>query len=118
MSESKMHSGGCHCGNVRYEVEADVGSGMECNCSICSKKGSLLTFVKADKFKVTGEDAQTEYLFNKHKIHHLFCKTCGVQSYARGNMPDGSPMVAINLRCVDGIDLATVKVKQFDGKSL
>jgi hypothetical protein len=119
MTEAKLHAGGCHCGKVRYEVNAAVDSAMGCNCSICGKKGSLLTFVGEDAFTLkSGDDALTDYQFNKHNIHHTFCRTCGVTSFARGVGPDGKKMVAINVRCLDDFDLDAVKVKMFDGKSL
>jgi hypothetical protein len=111
------HTGGCHCGAVRYEVRAPITDVISCNCSICSKKGALLTFVPADQFTLLeGEDSLREYRFNKQIIQHLFCTTCGVSSFARGVGPKG-PMVAINARCVDDIDLDALNVKPFDGKS-
>lgn len=116
------HTGGCHCGAVRYEVDIDLTQPLtECNCSICGKSGSRLAFVPAGQFKLlSGEGSQADYLFHKKHIHHLFCRTCGVRSYASGATPDGGTMYAINVRCLDDIDLeATAKnVKMFDGKSL
>jgi hypothetical protein len=118
MSEAKTYSGGCHCGKVRYEVTTDLATVLQCNCSICSKKGHLLTFVPADAMKLqSGADDVTDYQFNKHVIHHLFCKTCGIGSYANGKGPDGKAMFAINVRCLDGVDISTLKLTQFDGKS-
>ncbi len=113
-----LHTGGCQCGKVRYEVEADITEVMACNCSRCGRLGSLLTFVPTSKFKLLkGEGAMTEYQFNRHNIHHLFCSTCGIQSFARGKRPDGTEMVAINARCVDDIDLDKLTVKKIDGRS-
>ena len=120
MSEQK-HLGGCHCGKVRYEVAVDLDKEvMACNCSMCGRKGTLLTFVGADKFKlIQGENDLTDYLFNKEHIHHLFCSTCGVTSFCRGNsMKTGQPMIAVNSRCLDDVNLETLKIKHFDGKSL
>jgi hypothetical protein len=118
MSETKTYSGGCHCGKVRYQVQADLGSGViSCNCSMCGRAGTLLTFVPASQFTLlSGEEVLTDYLFNKHVIHHLFCRVCGIKSFARGSGKDGSPTVAINARCLDDVDLAQLKVKQYDGK--
>ncbi len=114
----KTYTGGCHCGNVRYEIEAEIDKVMQCNCSICHKKGHLLTFVTADKFHLKkGEDAVTDYLFNKKHIHHMFCSTCGVGSFSRGIRPDGVPMVAINVRCLDDVDVFAFPVKHVDGKN-
>jgi hypothetical protein len=118
MSEAKTYQGGCHCGNVRYEATTDLGMVVSCNCSICSKKGTLLTFIEPSAMKVlSGEGEQSVYHFNKHVIDHLFCKTCGVTSYATGKRPDGKPMVALNVRCLEGVDLATLQTTQHDGKS-
>ena len=84
---SVLHTGGCHCGAVGYEVETDLEGLVECNCSHCYRKGLVLGFVSPDAFRVTADGPQTEYLFNTHKITHLFCETCGVQSFARGTAP-------------------------------
>jgi hypothetical protein len=112
------HTGGCQCGKVRYEVQADINEVMACNCSRCGRLGSLLTFVPASSFKLLkGDGATTEYQFNRHNIHHLFCSTCGIQSFARGKRPDGAEMVAVNVRCVDDIDLDKLTVKKIDGRS-
>ena len=118
MSEAKTYEGGCHCGKVRYRVTTDLSKVIECNCSICSKRGHMLTFVEPDKFEsLSGEDSLTDYQFNKHVIHHKFCKVCGINSYADGTRPDGKPMVAINVRCLDGVDPWKVETTKFDGKS-
>jgi hypothetical protein len=118
MSELQSYQGGCHCGRVRYEVKMDLaGPVLACNCSMCGKVGSLLSFVPASQFTLrSGEDALTDYQFNKHVIHHVFCKVCGIKSFARA-AKDGQPMVAINTRCLDGVDVGTLKVQNFDGKS-
>jgi hypothetical protein len=118
MPEEKTYEGGCHCGKVRYKVASDLTPVIECNCSICSKKGTLLTFVGEPAFELlSGKDALSEYQFNKHVIHHLFCSTCGVTSFSRGKKPDGTAMVAINVRCLDGVDLRSLQITPFDGKS-
>jgi hypothetical protein len=119
MSEKETYTGSCHCGKVRYEVTTDLASVVSCNCSICSRVGHLLTFVPPEQFSLrAGEDAQKDYQFNKKNIHHLFCSTCGVRSFGHGKGPDGRPMYSINVRCLEGVDLNALKVKQFDGKSL
>jgi hypothetical protein len=116
MSE-RAWSGGCHCRKVRYEVSVDASKGIACNCSMCGKKGTILAFVPEAAFALkSGEDNLTDYQFNKHAIHHLFCKTCGVTSFARGKKPDGTAMVAINLRCLDDIELDTIAVQQVHGR--
>ena len=113
------YKGGCHCGRVRYEVTLDMSKPvLACNCSMCSKKGTLLTFAPAGDFKLqAGEDGLTSYHFNKKVIDHLFCSTCGVTSFARGKKPDGTAMVAVNARCLDGVDPQKLEVKLVDGAS-
>ncbi len=112
-------SGGCHCGTVRFEAQVDTASGVECNCSYCAKAGPLLAFTSADKFAQTaGADRTSDYRFNKQVIAHLFCADCGISAFGRGTAPDGTEMAAINLRCVDGIDLAAVERKPFNGAAL
>jgi hypothetical protein len=115
----QTHTGGCHCGKVRYEVQMDLDANfISCNCSLCSKRGHWLGFVPAAQFKlISGEQDLTDYQFNKKVIHHLFCSTCGVGSFGRGVGPDGSEMAAINVRCLDGVDLETLKITPYDGKS-
>ncbi|AKT42829.1 GFA family protein [Chondromyces crocatus] len=118
MQETMKRSGGCHCGKVRYEVTASLDQVMSCNCSMCLRKGTVLTFVGKDQFHLlSGEEGLTDYQFNKKHIHHLFCATCGVTSFARGTSPDGKEMVAVNVRCLDDIDLGSLTVTPVDGKS-
>ena len=115
----KKYSGGCQCGKVRYEVATDPSQAIACNCSNCSRHGLWLTFAMPDQFKLlSGEDALVDYQFNKHVIHHLFCPACGVESFARGKTQDGRDMIAVNVRCLDGVDIATLAPKPFDGRSL
>jgi hypothetical protein len=114
---AQTYTGGCQCGKVRYEVSLRLSEVIACNCSRCGRLGSLLAFAPAQNFKLlSGEDATTEYQFNKHVIHHLFCGTCGIQSFAHGKRPDGADVVAINARCLDGVDVDTLKVKNVDGR--
>ena len=119
MPETKTYTGGCHCGRVRYEVQADLTKVMRCNCSICQKRGTIWAFAKAAQFKLlSGEDALTDYQFGQKRIHHLFCKHCGIGSFSRGVAPNGDDTTAINVNCLDGVDPAGLDIKPFDGKSL
>jgi hypothetical protein len=119
MPATQTHQGGCHCGKVRYTAETDLAQVIECNCSICSKHGLLISFVPADKFTLVSGDADlAEYLFNKHRIHHQHCTSCGVETFAYGTGKDGQRMVAINVRSLDGVDLVGLKRTPFDGKSM
>lgn len=120
MTELKKYVGGCHCGQVRFEVQADLsGPVSACNCSICSRMGWLMTFVPAAQFKLlSGEEVLTDYQFNKKRVHHLFCSRCGIRSFARGSSPTAGETCAINVRCLDDVNLDELKIKRVDGKSL
>ena len=119
MSGPKTYTGGCHCGEVRFEVTADVSNVTACNCSICQKRGALWTFVSAGHFALrAGSDDLRDYQFGKKSIHHLFCPHCGVGAFSRGTNPKGDEMVAVNVRCLDEVDLVALKPASFDGRSL
>jgi hypothetical protein len=119
MAEIRSYTGGCHCGTVRYEVTTDLAMVMECNCSHCSKRGLLLTFVTPDKFVLlAGGDGLRDYQFNKKMIHHLMCPNCGIEAFARGSGPDGKEMIAINVRCLDDVDPKSLSPTPFDGRSM
>ena len=113
------YQGSCHCGAIALEVEGEIKSAMACNCSMCQRKGSLLWFVPRNTLTLsTPEEASRVYLFNKHVIKHRFCPNCGIHPYGEGTAPSGDPMAAVNLRCIEGIDLQAVPVTHFDGRSL
>jgi hypothetical protein len=112
-----IYQGSCHCGRVAYEVEGEIQGALACNCSMCQRKGSLLWFVPRAQFRLrTPEDAAATYTFNKHVIKHRFCPNCGIHPYAEGVDPKGNAMAAINLRCIDGLDLAAIPVQEFNGR--
>lgn len=110
------HSGGCHCGRVRFEVDAPAELAVdECNCSMCARSGYLHLIVPAKQFRITkGEDALTTYSFNTGVAKHRFCSTCGIKSfYVPRSHPDG---FSVNARCVDGLPLDRLEVTPFDGR--
>lgn len=112
------YSGSCHCGNVKFEVEGELGGAMACNCSICERKGALMWFVPRDRLTLqTPEQDLASYTFNKHVIHHRFCANCGIHPYGEGTDPQGNKMAAVNIRCLENVDIAAVPVQQFDGRS-
>lgn len=119
MAETKKHSGGCHCGKVRFEVTLDLSEpAVTCNCSMCGRSGTMLRFVPAEQFELlSGEDALTSYRFNRQVIDHSFCSTCGIKPFARGVDPEGRETRAINVRCIDDVDLSSVPTHQYDGRN-
>ncbi|CAL4075484.1 unnamed protein product, partial [Meganyctiphanes norvegica] len=118
MSDTDLikHTGGCHCGAVRFEVQAaPVLNVIECNCSICRKKQNLHFIVPAQHFKlIKGHQAIKTYSFNTHSAKHNFCGTCGVQSFyiPRSNI-DGYGIVP---HCLDEGTVRKIKMEKFDGK--
>ncbi len=112
------YRGSCHCGRIAYEVEGTIDKAMSCNCSMCQRRGSLLWFVPHDKLRLlTPEGNASTYTFNKHAIKHRFCALCGIHAYGEGVDPKGNRTAAINVRCIEGIELDEIPVTHFDGRS-
>jgi hypothetical protein len=112
----RTHSGGCHCGRVRFEVLAPASIDVsECNCSMCAKSGFLHLIVPAARFKLlSGGDALSTYTFNTGVAKHLFCSICGVKSfYVPRSHPDG---ISVNARCIDAGSIESMQVQPFDGR--
>lgn len=114
-----LYQGGCHCGLVAFQVEGTINGATSCNCSICQRKGILMWFVpRAQLQMLTPEEHASTYTFNKHTIKHRFCAKCGIHPYGEAKDPQGNPMAAINIRCLEGIDLERIPVTHFDGRKL
>ena len=112
----KKHQGSCHCGKVVFEYESAPLPAMECNCSLCRRKGALWQGVDNDRFKIlSGEDDLGLYQFGTKTAKHFFCKNCGVSTFSNPRLaPD---KWAVNLRCVDDVDLGALEVLPFDGRN-
>ena len=113
---SARYAGGCHCGLVRFEVEVERHVAVECNCSICTKKGFLHLIVARPQFRLLqGEEALATYTFNTGVARHHFCRVCGVHPfYIPRSHPDG---VDVNVRCLDGDALQRFAREPFDGRN-
>ena len=113
------YKGSCHCGKLSFDVEGEMKGALACNCSICQRRGSLLWFVPREDLRLLSpEGAVGTYTFNKHVIKHRFCPSCGIHAYGEAVDRNGKPMAAVNIRCIENIDLASIPVRQFDGRSL
>lgn len=115
MTTPTWHEGGCHCGNVRFRVRLHTPSAIECNCSICAKKGFInLIAAEADFELLSGEEHLSTYRFNTQVAQHRFCTTCGIHTFTRPRShPDGYD---INARCLDeGFDF--LSITPFDGQN-
>jgi hypothetical protein len=117
MSEGMIaHRGGCHCGRVRFEVQAPARVPVsECNCSICSKAGFLHLLVPKSRFTLlSGADALTDYRFNTGTARHLFCSVCGIKAfYVPRSHPDG---YSVNARCLDEGTVESLEITQVNGR--
>ena len=110
------HEGGCHCGQVRWQVQAPAELNVsQCNCSICAKSGYLGLTVPPDRFRLLqGADSLTTYSFNSHTAKHLFCAHCGIKSfYVPRSHPDG---FNVNARCIDSGTVTGLTIRPFNGQ--
>jgi hypothetical protein len=116
MSEMRAYEGGCHCGRVRFRIVTDLKRVSQCNCSICVKKGILHHLVPPERFELlSGADDLVTYRFNTGVAKHTFCRHCGIHPfYVPRSDPD---MIDVNVRCLDEVDAATLKLDFFDGRN-
>jgi hypothetical protein len=110
------HTGGCHCGKIRFRVDADLAEAIYCNCSICVKKGFLHWIVLRAEFELmSGADELISYRFNTGVAEHKFCRHCGIHAfYTPRSDPD---KVDVNVRCLDDVDVTRLELGSFDGKN-
>lgn len=109
----------CQCGAVSFEADLDLDNTITCNCSRCQRLGAVLTLTPRGNFTLrSGERWLSEYTFNKHAIHHEFCPVCGIEPFAFGANPDGSPVVAVNVNCLEGVDPRALPSTHVDGRAL
>ena len=116
------YDGSCHCGKIAFTVDAGdaITEVYDCNCSMCRRRGGLLWFAPAAALTLHTDRADLgTYQFNKKHIDHHHCPVCGIAPFSEGRNPgNGEAMVAVNVRCLPELDLATLTVKQVDGASV
>ncbi len=112
-----MHKGSCHCGAVEFEIDADLSTGIQCDCSLCKRKNAIMHRAPAKKFRLTkGEDALTMYQWNTRVAKHYFCKHCGIYTH---HQPRTRPdLIGVNMGCIDNIAIGTVKIDRVEGAKL
>jgi hypothetical protein len=114
----QTYRGSCQCQAVRFEAALDLDKAMRCNCSRCQRLGWVMAFTPRAKVTIShGEGETRAYLFNKRRIRHQFCPTCGIEPFAFALAPDGTEMVAVNVNCLDGVDPSALAPKHVDGRS-
>jgi hypothetical protein len=112
-----VYRGSCHCGGVQFQVEADITELYTCDCSLCSKKNALMTNLHESALKVlAGADTLTLYQWNTKIARHYFCSVCGIYPFHRKrSMPDH---YGVNVRCLEGLDIAVIPVRAAEGKGM
>lgn len=113
----KKYQGGCHCGQVRFEIETELNTAIECNCSICTKKGALHHRVPPERFRLlSGQESLARYQSGTRIAKHWFCKHCGIHFFSN---PRAAPeMFSVNVRCLDDFHALKdgIEIVQFDGR--
>jgi hypothetical protein len=116
---TKNYNGGCHCGAVRFEAQLDLAAGGgRCNCSICTKTAVTSALVKPEAFRLlTSEAPLGTYEWGAKISQRFFCKHCGIHCFGRGHLPEvGGDYVAVNLNCLEGVELSELPVQYWDGR--
>ena len=116
-SHLRTYSGSCHCGRVRFEIDAELDHVRVCDCSFCSKRGALVHRVPPERFRMLSEWSELSlYEWNTKTAKHYFCKTCGVFPFHR---PRTAPELwGINVRCLEGVDASAIPIKYVHGSRL
>ena len=117
MTQAHTYRGSCHCGAVRYKVQTDLSTLADCNCSRCRRLGWVMQSAPASAFTLeAGADHLTLYRFNTEMIEHLFCKTCGIESFARGSDGQGNELLMVNVNCLEPpLPVDRSVIKHWDG---
>ena len=113
------YQGSCHCKALTFSVMGDLTHVIECNCSICTRKGALHWRVPPEAVSITPSDIEMgSYSFGTFKVRHRFCPKCGIHLFVEGAGRPDSPVTVVNVRCLEGVDLSRLPVAHFDGRSL
>ena len=111
---SDTYQGSCHCGRVTFELKAKLGVVMDCNCSICRRRGALWHGASDSSLRITGEDHLQLYQFGTMTAKHYFCRHCGIHPFVRPRLDP--TRWGVNVRCIPDLDLSTLQVRKFDGE--
>ncbi len=116
--ENKKYQGSCHCGAVRFEVEADLSGVGRCNCSICTRTAVTSKLVKPSAFTLLeGENSLGEYQWGAKISRRYFCKHCGVHCFGRGHLAEvGGDYVSVNVNCLESVDPNALSITYWDGR--
>ena len=111
----QTYLGSCHCGCIAFELEADLTHVVDCNCSLCRVRGALWHGATESQLRILKGESELElYQFNTSTAKHYFCRHCGIHPFCRPRLDPGR--WAVNVRCLEGVDLSSLKVRPFDGE--
>jgi hypothetical protein len=119
--DMKTYRGSCHCGDVRFEADIDLGAGtVKCNCSICTKMRWWAALVSPQAFRLSTSSDPGEYRFLTRRDGHYFCRQCGIHTHTTGESPRSGPFVAVAVACLDDVpaeELVLAPVRYLDGRN-
>jgi len=111
----RTYEGSCHCGRVTFELQAKLDYVIDCNCSLCRRRGALWHGASEEHLRITkGENELALYQFNTMTAKHYFCRYCGIHPFIRPRLDPGK--WAVNVRCIQDVELSSLKLRQFDGE--
>jgi hypothetical protein len=117
----KTYHGSCHCGDVRFEADIELGAGtVKCNCSICTKMRWWAALVSPQAFRLSSGEGLGEYRFLTRRDGHFFCKRCGIHTHTTGDSPRIGAFVAVAVACLDDVaaeELLAAPVRYLDGRN-
>jgi hypothetical protein len=116
MNEPRTYQGSCHCGRIRFELQAAVDQVFDCNCSICRRKGALWYGAQPGQLRILGGEQDLRlYQFHTKTAEHYFCPDCGIHPFSHPRIDP--TMWVVNVRCIDAIELARLTVLPYDGRN-
>lgn len=122
------YRGSCHCGRIRFEVDAEIDHVRVCDCSICHRRGALNFRVPKAALRLLGpwEDLSL-YEWGTKTAKDYFCPVCGILPFRRPSDPAPHELQegvrpfegwAVNVRCLEGIDAESLPKKQIHGSRI
>lgn len=118
----KSFHGSCHCKAINFSFLPESGKieeGMRCNCSLCRRKGILLSNFVVEPKNIEIGDSEgflNCYQFATGVARHYFCSNCGIAPFVQTRLNPGC--YRVNLGCVEGIESLSLKEIFYDGTQL
>ncbi|MBI04870.1 MAG: type I-B CRISPR-associated protein Cas8b1/Cst1 [Pelagibacteraceae bacterium] len=107
------YKGSCHCNSVKFTLQTNLDTVVQCNCSFCKRRNAIMTLEDKNSIKInSGYENLSIYKFNTNIAKHHFCKKCGIFVYS--NRRFDSNGIAVNLGCIDDINTFKIDTKLAD----